>query len=309
MPTRLKSALLMLPLVALAPAAAHAQHHGPAPAPREVVVPEAGTTLPMGDAGGRPTVDVMIDGKGPYRFIVDTGAHISVIDTALNDELALPAAPGVRGAAPGGGPAPAIVTIAELKVGDTVLRGMIGAVMPLSTLLQKLNLESEAPRGVLSASSFPGYLVRFDYPSRRISIARGALAEDDSKTVFAYTTEEPLPTVPIRVAGKEARVHLDTGSGYGLSLPTSFLKEIPLATEPKDVREAKTLMGNFPVTSAQVKGPVELGKHTLDLTDVEFSDIGPKVGLPVGNIGYKILKGFVVTLDSKNRLIQVARPS
>jgi hypothetical protein len=29
----------------------------------------------------------------------------------------------------------------------------------------------------------------------------------------------------------------------------------------------------------------------------------------VGNIGYQILKDFVVTLDPRNRLIQIAEPS
>ncbi len=149
----------------------------------------------------------------------------------------------------------------------------------------------------------------FDYPAQRLTIAKGALAEDDSATVFAYTMDEPLPTVPIRVAGKEARVHLDTGSGYGLSLPNSFAGELPLTTKLEEVRKAKTLMGEFPVTSAKVEGPIQLGRHTLDLTEIQFSDIGPKFGLPMGNIGYEVLRGFVVTLDSRSRLIRVAKPS
>ena len=299
---KLAAAPLLLAITLSSPA--FPQHHGPAPAPASVHVPEAGTALQMGDAGGRPTVDVMIDGKGPYRFILDTGAHISVIDTKLNDELALPAAPGVRAVAPGGR-VPNIVTIVELRVGDAILGGVIGAVMPLSSLMN----EEGAPRGVLSASSFPGHLVTFDYPAKRITIAKGALSRDDSDTVFAYDTDDPLPTVPIRIAGKEARVHLDTGSGYGLSLPTSYVGELSLTTKPQEVRKAKTLMGEFPVTSAQVQGPIQLGRHTLGLTEVQFSDIGPSGGSPMGNIGYEVLRGFVITLDSKNRLIRVAKPS
>lgn len=303
MPPRLKTALLLMLLVALSPAA-FAQHRGPAPAPESVEVPEAGTTLAMGDAGGRPTVDVTIDGKGPYKFIVDTGAHISVIDSKLQEELSLAPAPGVRAAAPGGRPAPTVITMKEVRVGDTVLRGVIGAVMPLNSLMSG----DEAPRGVLSASSFPGYLVTFDYPSRQLTIARGALAEDDPKSIFGYTTDEPLPTVPITIAGKEARVHLDTGSGYGLSLPLRYLEELPLASEPQEAGKAKTLMGEYPVSSARVKGPIALGGYTLDLQDVRFSDVGPAPGIVSGNIGYEVLRTFAVTLDSKNRLIRLTRP-
>ena len=300
---KLAAAPLLLAIVFAPPALS--QHHGAAPVPASVEIPEGGTSLPMGDVGGRPTVEVMIDGKGPYTFILDTGAHISVIDTKLNDELALPVAPGVRAATPDGKTGPTVVMIEELRVGDTVLGGMIGAVMPLNSLMKG----DAAPRGVLSASSFPGHLVTFDYPAKRLTIAKGALAEDDSATVFAYTKDEPLPTVPIKVAGKEARVHLDTGSGYGLSLPTSYVGELPLTTKPQEVRKAKTLMGEFPVTSAQVDGPIQLGSHTLGLTEVQFSDIGPPGGPPMGNIGYEVLRGFVITLDSKSRLIRVAKPS
>jgi len=307
MQSRPRSPLAMLMLLAaFAPAAlAQDRHRGPAPAPQSVAVPEEGTTLPMGSAGGRPTLEVMIDGKGPFTFIVDTGAHISVVDTKLQEELALPTSPGVRAAAPGGRPAPTIVVIDEMKIGDTVLGSMVGAVMPLSSLMG----DPGAPRGVLSASSFPGNLVTFDYPAKRITIAKGALAQEDAKTTFGYTMQEPLPTVPIRVAGKEARVHLDTGSGYGLSLPTKYLQELPLVSEAQEVRKAKTLMGDFPVSSAKLKGTVELGQYTLAVTDVNFSDIGPAPHIATGNIGYEILKDFVVTLDSRNRLIRIARPS
>ena len=84
-----------LPLVAIAACAAvaAAQHggaHGPqriSPAPVAVEVPAAGLTLPMQDAGGRPVVDVRINGKGPYRFIFDTGASLTVIDAELKEIL------------------------------------------------------------------------------------------------------------------------------------------------------------------------------------------------------------------------------
>lgn len=44
----------------------------------------------MDNIGGRPLVNVMINGKGPYPFILDTGASITAVDPDLIKELALP---------------------------------------------------------------------------------------------------------------------------------------------------------------------------------------------------------------------------
>jgi len=65
--------------------------------------------------------------------------------------------------------------------------------------------------------------------------------------------------------------------------------------------------GEFPVSIARLNGTIELGKYKLDLDDVRFSDARPGPGPAVGNIGYDILRHFVVTLDSKNRRIQLDR--
>ena len=56
-------------------AALHQFVHMQLPPPEKVEVPVAGVTVPlMGDVGGRPLVDVTINGNGPYPFILDTGA-------------------------------------------------------------------------------------------------------------------------------------------------------------------------------------------------------------------------------------------
>ena len=39
--------------------------------------------------GARPVVAVKLNGAGPYDFMVDTGATVTVLDTALFDELGL----------------------------------------------------------------------------------------------------------------------------------------------------------------------------------------------------------------------------
>jgi hypothetical protein len=298
-----KLVMSILLLASALRAVGHAQMRvGPqVPTPTGIQVPGDGVTVPMQDMEGRPVVDLKINGKGPYRFILDTGAVTTVVGEELSHELSLTPPAGVQVASAGGGPAPAIVVIHDVRIGDAVLEGMIAAVMPLGGLLKGEN----APRGVLSAANFPGYLLTYDYPGKHISIKKGALESADSKNTFQYTEEQVLPTVPIRIAGHDTEVHLDTGSAFGLTLPVKFLTELPLASQPKEAGRVRTGGGEFPVSIARLNGTIELGKYKLNLDEVRFSDARPGPGPAAGNIGYDVLRHFVVTLDSKNRRIQI----
>jgi hypothetical protein len=299
-----KTLVISLLLVASAlPASGQTQMHvGPqVPTPASIEVPGDGVTVPMQDVEGRPIIDLKINGKGPYRFVLDTGATTTVVSDELSRELSLAPPAGVQVASVGGGPAPAIVVIHDLRIGNAVLEGVIAAVMPLGSLLKGEN----APRGVLSAANFPGYLLTYDYPGKHISIKKGALESADSKSIFQYTEEQVLPTVPIRIAGHDTQVHLDTGSAFGLTLPVKFLTEVPLASQPKTSGRVRTGGGEFPVSIARLNGTIELGRYKLDLDEVRFSDARPGPGPATGNIGYDVLRHFVVTLDSKNRRIQL----
>ena len=273
------------------------------PAPSIIEVPPSGVTLPMRDFGGRPVVEVRINGNGPFAFILDTGASITVVDQELAKELSLDSAAGVRADSGGGGAGPRIVTVNTLNVADAMIGGFMTAVMPLSGLLKT----DGAPRGVLSASSFPGCLVSFDFPKKLITIKKGALAAADSQTIFLYPDDGDLPSVPIRIAGHETRVHLDTGSASTLTLPRRFLTELPLTSQPKDSGSARLLGGSSPISSAAVDGALEIGIYRIELTEIFFSDmrLGGEIG--PGNLGYGVLRDFVVTLDSRSRRVKLER--
>ena len=80
-----------------------------------------------------------------------------------------------------------------------------------------------------------------------------------------------------------------------------------LATELQASGRMKTHAGEYPIRKARVDGVIALGSFTLDSTTVLFSDVRPGSSEPVGNIGYEGLRTFAVTLDAKNRRIQLSR--
>ena len=275
-----------------------AQHSTSSVSAPAIDVPPGGTTVPMLDVGGRPMVEVRINGNGPFAIILDTGASFSGIDESLATELALPKGADVE--------SEGTARIDDFRVGDAVVHGFLAG--RLGGMLGGLG-GATPPRGVLSAAAFPGHLVVLDYPGRRVSIKPGALPKADNRRIFEYGTNEPLPVIPVRVAGHEYRIHLDSGSPGGVMLPTKYEQELPLAAPPVDVGRARTMAGTFTVQAASVNGAIEIGEYTLDVKDVRFSDLRPGPEPGIGNIGAQVLRGFVVTFDSTNRRLKLERPA
>lgn len=257
-----------------------------------VKVPAGGASVPMLDIGGRPVVEVTINGRGPYPFILDTGATDTVIDSGLSSELGLPSSgDGSR--------------LEELVIGSMKLTRVNAAAGPISAMFGKVE---NPPRGVLSALSFPGYLLTFDYPRKTIAIRKGALPPANGKTVFSYGTDERLPTVPVNIAGVPAKVHLDTGAPFVVSLPTKYKDQVPLTAPAEEKGKARSHSGEFPVFKGVLKGAIALGEYELSTREIMFTDVVPHGGaIPQGQIGYGALRDFAVTLDSANRRVEFAK--
>ena len=76
--------------MALAPSLACAADRFP-PKPSDSLLPDPDLSDVQGgaDLQNRLTLETMIDGKGPFHFVVDTGADRSVISTELAATLGL----------------------------------------------------------------------------------------------------------------------------------------------------------------------------------------------------------------------------
>jgi hypothetical protein len=254
-------------------------------------LPPEGASMPMLDIGGRPVVEVKISGKGPFPFILDTGATQTVIDPGLSEELAS-----------SGDHNP----IKELTFGPVKATGVEALVLPVTAMFGKID---KPPRGALSAQSFPGYLLRFDYPGKKITLLKGALPDSDGRRIFAYGVDDPLPAVPLKVGGEEVKVHLDTGAPFALALPTKYKDQLRLAAPAVEKGKATTHSGEFPIFEGTVDGDIEIGEFKLPSRDLAFTDVALHPGAaPQGQLGYAALRDFVVTLDSANRRVQFARP-
>ncbi|HEY1579837.1 MAG TPA: hypothetical protein VGF82_22455 [Terracidiphilus sp.] len=256
----------------------------------KIEVAAEGASVPMLDIGGRPVVEVKINGKGPFPLILDTGAMSTVIDSGLSNELSLGDSGRIKEVSIGP------IRMTDLEVGGGSVTAMFGKI-------------DQPPRGVLSALSFPGYVLTFDYSGKKITLRKGALPEADGKKIFAYGTDEMLPIVPLKVAGHEVKVHLDTGAPFSLAVPTKYKDQIPLTAPAIEKGNARANAGVFPIFKGIVNGEIEIGEFKLASRDISFTDIVPGAdAVPQGQLGSAALRDFMVALDSANRRIQFARP-
>ena len=312
MRVRVVSGILALAALLVASNVSSQEAPPPAPAPvirrvapppsEKIEIPPEGTTVPLTLRDNRPVVEVRINGEGPFPFVLDTGAMATVISDDLATRLALPAMGEVQVGSPAGGkPVPArMIRLDRLSVGDAVIHGAMAVAMDLSPVLRGPG----APAGVLSARIFEGSLLTLDYPAGAVNIRHGALPESDGATILQYEPSDPLPTIPISVAGVEVRAHLDTGSARGLMLPASYADRLPLASKPAEAAKARLVDGEMTVLGSTLKGDLRIGKFTFKDPEVQFGDRAP-----VANVGSAILGRFAVTLDSKNRRIRLEEPA
>jgi len=266
------------------------------------ILPPAGATvLPLDFYRNVPVVEVMLNGRGPYRMFLDTGAQGSVLDDSLVKELQLPVVGETSITSPGGQPIPAKrVQIENIKLGDFTKAGVTAIEMDRS----RLGNGPEVPRGVLSANSlFAGSTITLNYPAKQVWVAAGELPVPDQREIFGYGADERLPVVPLRIAGKEMLVHLDSGAPSAVTLPMARAAELPLEAPPVVIGRGRRVDREVVIYGAKLRGTLQLGRFTFENPELRFDESVTEYG----TVGFGILKDFVVTLDNKNRRIRLVQ--
>jgi hypothetical protein len=87
------------------------------------------------------------------------------------------------------------------------------------------------------------------------------------------------------------------------------MKEVPLAGEPVRLGMARTHAGELPIYSATLQGDLSIGDFKLPTRQLRFTDVVPDPdATPRGQVGGEALRDFVLTLDSTNERMKLARP-
>jgi hypothetical protein len=285
-------ALLCVELLACA--VAHAQEI------RQDQGPDSAVTLPMHWFGKKPVIEAKINGRGPYQFFFDTGAQGTVLGLDLVEELRLKVVGKGEVTSPGGKGIPSKQVRFGLEVGGLNVKDASAFAFDRARLYR----DPAAPKGVLSPRVFSGYLVIFDFPRERFLIRKGELPAADDITIFACDPKQPIPALPINVAGRKVLAHVDTGAPGGLTLPLSMAGQLPLAEKPTVIGRGRRVDREVVVYGAKLQGQIKLGRYALENPSVRFVEGSSSVG----NIGSDILRRFALTFDVKNFRISLDEP-
>jgi predicted aspartyl protease len=160
------------------------------------------------DRIGRVVVPVTINGKGPFRFIVDTGANHSTISPGLVQTLGLQPSDeasvvldGITGSAK-----VTFVTVDRLQAGDMTIEGTALPVVSADVM--------GGADGILGAAGFTTKSLMVDFQHNRVAIARSVAAavRTEATKIHALRLTHGLITLETRVGGLRVQAVLDTGS-------------------------------------------------------------------------------------------------
>lgn len=164
------------------------------------------------DRIGRILAPVMINGQGPFRFIVDTGASYSSISPQLAQTLGLvPSAdsPFLVNGITGSALVPS-VPIDILQAGDLSFRSIRLPVIWAPVMA--------GADGILGAAGLREERIMVEFNRNRVTISRAphGLAPRGFQRVHALMTSNGLLTLEVRVGGIRARAVIDTGAERSL---------------------------------------------------------------------------------------------
>jgi predicted aspartyl protease len=242
-------------------------------APAAVIAPAPLFATPTRvDRIGRVVAPVFIDGKGPFRFVVDTGASHSTFSPQLTTALGLTPSldallllNGVTGVAQ-----VPTVTVDRIQAGDLIVNDVQVPVV-LSSIMAGAD-------GILGVAGLRNQRILVDFRHDRIVITRWAHAIDTGGflRIPARRVAGGLLMVDARVGGVKARAVIDTGAER--TLGNGALRDALRVQQrgrggPRwadtEVYGATTDVANG---ESSIAPPIKLGSAVIKGTEVTYGD-------------------------------------
>lgn len=274
------------------------------PADFSILGGKSSTTVPITLGENHVYLDVMLNGKGPYHFIFDTGGS-NVVDPAVAKEIGAFGTGSAQGSGVGSQTESlSFGHVATLQVGDAVLKDQLFAVAPT-----RMGFGVSAGRpvdGLIGWEVLARYITTFNYADKQVVLAMpGATQPAVGAHVVPFVLYGTQPQIACTIDGIPAECTIDTGARDTITFMTPFLTD-----HPQIVPSTTTAIGvdgfGFGGPSLGKLGRVtEVGIGDLQLTNLVGDYAAQKAGALAApfvgaNIGGNLLRRFTVTFDYYN---------
>lgn len=264
---------------------------------------------------------VRINGQGPFRFVIDTGAQRSAVADTVASALALPAGPSVMIHGITSATLNSTAQVARLALANETFRNIQAPVLPLEQL---------GAHGLIGLDVLARFRVGFDTVGRRVTLMKpGGFRVVEGSAQIAGSNIRRRPSKSIRqrlgqllltdtlAENVPVAAFIDTGAQYSignLALQRSIgAPTAGLATRPLSIR-VYGVTGESLLADAGALRSLRLGRNRLGFTPMLFADLhcfdfldlstGPAI-----LIGGDLISRFrSVTLDFPAATIDFDRP-
>lgn len=254
----------------------------------------------------RATVQVSVQGQGPYRFLVDTGAEATVVSREIATALAL--APAGRAL---------VVGMASEEEADLVdIENLTLAEMDFCCLTSPvLARDKIGADGILGLDSLQDSRVLLDFEEDTLTVhdARPGLSQRGFEIIIrAKQRLGQLIITSARIDGIATDIVIDTGSQISIG---NFALRNRLRARELGLAEWEDVLGNSQTGNVMVAGEVKVPGFSIVNIPIAFADAPPfrHLGLtekPALILGIQHLRMFRrVAIDFKSGKILFDLPS
>lgn len=244
-------------------------------APAEGPIPEVKITAPepryvaptLRDRIGRIWAPVYLNGKGPYRLVLDTGASSSAIIAEVATELGLPPTGAIRLHGVTGSATVGFVTVNTLIVGDMESQHQMLPIVPDAL---------GGADGVLGTQGLQDRRIYIDFRHDRITIkySHGTRADYGFATIPLTRTANGLLETTAFVRGIRVKAIIDTGGQASVANP-ALLKALQAKSRYTHLTSGTITGATDDVQLSQDSSlpPVNIGPVTIQSSYISFCDL------------------------------------
>ncbi len=268
-------------------------------APMEIKLPTRGVTIPARLIGGIPLVQAKMNSRGPFTFVLDTGAATMVLSPELAQGLGQPAVKFtayVNDAAGEQTQHHHLRRIHSLELGEAIFYELDA--VEVKDLFDNISDRAGVHiDGIIGLQVFYDCLLTLDYANRQIHIQQGRLPTADGEQIIRFDFSGGVANIPLEVGGKTVPATVDSGSVEYMSL-SEKTAGIAFASKPVPGPAHFVISGLCREKIARLALDARIGRYVIEKPIVSLGKHAD------ANIGAGILKHFTITFDQHARTVR-----